>query len=410
MAIKWRLCIFLFLATTLNYLSRQTLSILAPVMQKEMHLDNQALGSIFSAFYYAYTFAQFAVGIILDRVSLRWALGAAVLGWSLVTASTGLATGFFTLWLARLALGIMESANWPASTRIVARALEPRERALGNGIFTSGTSVAALVAPTLILRISSAFGWRWTFGTIGLLGVVWPGVWYWFTRRRQWENVWRDKSTVQCPRTHSAVASLLTVLKSRRFFPVLVVALVVNPCLYFSVNWLPTYFVQQRGLPPGRQMGWILTAIYLGLDLGNLACGTGVLALTRRGYSMQSAWRIVIFVAAATACCGAVPLLANMRQAVAALIAVNFGLGLWTAMMLTMVQEVAPERVSTSQGIFGASGALAGAWAMTAVGAVTQATTSFTIPFVMVAVCAIMALAAGWIASRNVGLNVDAAS
>jgi ACS family hexuronate transporter-like MFS transporter len=407
---KWQLCIFLFLATTLNYLNRQTLSILAPVMQKEMHLDNEALGSIFSAFYYAYTFSQFAVGMLLDRVNIRWALGAAVLGWSLVTASTGLATGFATLWLARLALGVMESAHWPASTRIVARALEPRERALGNGIFTSGTSVAALVAPALIFAISSALGWRWTFASIGLAGVGWPAVWFLFTRRREWENVWRDPSDVGGARSGSAVAGLLSVVKSPRFIPVLIVSLVVNPCLYFSVNWLPTYFFQQRGLTPGRQMGWILTSIYLGLDLGNLSCGTVILMLTRRGYSMRTAWRVVFAVAAAaTACCGAVPLV-NLPQAVLALIAVNFGLGLWTAMMLTMIQEVAPARVSTSQGIFGASGALAGAWAMTAVGAVTQATASFTIPFLMVAVAAVTAVAAGWLASRNMGLKAAVSS
>src|SRR6266446_5721157 len=91
MALKWRLCLLLFLATTLNYLDRQTMSILAPILQKEMHLDNEALGWLFAVFYYTYTFSQMAVGPLLDRLHLRWAFGAAVLLWSLVSARALLA-------------------------------------------------------------------------------------------------------------------------------------------------------------------------------------------------------------------------------------------------------------------------------------------------------------------------------
>src|SRR5215831_7259056 len=97
MALKWRLCLLLFLATTLNYLDRQTMSILAPILQKEMHLDNEALGWLFAVFYWAYMFSQFAVGPVLDRLHLRWAFGLAVLLWFLVSAATGLATGFASL-------------------------------------------------------------------------------------------------------------------------------------------------------------------------------------------------------------------------------------------------------------------------------------------------------------------------
>src|SRR5690349_24700438 len=151
MGLKWRLCALLFLATTLNYLDRQTVSILAPVLKTELHLDNAALGWLFAVFYYSYTFAQLAVGPLMDRFHLRWTFGMAVLLWSAVSAATGLATGFVSLIAFRLLLGIAEAANWPAAIRIVARAMEPRERSLANGIFTSGTSIGALVAPVLIL-------------------------------------------------------------------------------------------------------------------------------------------------------------------------------------------------------------------------------------------------------------------
>jgi len=147
MALKWRLCALLFLATTLNYLDRQTVSILAPTLQKELNLDNTALGWLFAVFYYAYTFSQVIVGPLMDRFHLRWAFGMAVVLWSAVSIATGLATGFVGLVVFRLLLGIAEAANWPGATRIVARTFEPAQRSLANGFFTSGPSVGALIAP-----------------------------------------------------------------------------------------------------------------------------------------------------------------------------------------------------------------------------------------------------------------------
>jgi ACS family hexuronate transporter-like MFS transporter len=391
----------LFLATTLNYLDRQTMSILAPALQKELHLDNEALGWLFAVFYYAYTFSQMAVGPILDRANLRWAFTFAVLLWSVVSALTGLANGFVTLLIFRLALGVVESANWPAGMRVVSRLLEPRERALGNGIFTSGTSVGALVAPGLILGISVIFGWRLAFVLIGSLGAIWICGWLLMTRDRSMNPIWREPM----PHGSGGLAGqrriFHSILKSSRFLPVLAVAVLVNPCLYFSVNWLPTYFAQQRGLSPGREMGWILTAIYLGLDIGNLACGAAILALTRWGRSVQHARRIVFLMATASVmCCAAVPIL-PITGAVIALAVVNFGLGIWVAIYLTMAQEVSSTHISTAIGVLSGCGSLAGALAMWAVGRITRQTASFSIPMLVVAFAAMLAAIAGWTASRE---------
>src|SRR5437879_2527455 len=361
---KWQLCIVLFLATTLNYLDRQTMSILAPALQKELHLDNEALGWLFAVFYYAYMFSQMVVGPILDRSHLRWAFAWAVFLWSVVSVFTGLANGFVALLIFRLALGVVESANWPAGMRVVARLLEPRERALGNGIFTSGTSVGALIAPGLILGIASAWGWRWAFVLIGSLGVFWICGWILMTRDPKMMPIWSEPASPETAGLSGQKRIFAGIIRSPRFLSVLVVAVLVNPCLYFSVNWLPTYFAQQRGLSPGRQMGWILTAIYLGLDIGNIACGSAILGLTRWGIGVQKARRIVFIVATlAVMFCAAVPLL-PMAGAVTALVIVNFGLGIWVAVYLTMAQEVSSSHVSTAIGILSGCGSLAGAVAM----------------------------------------------
>jgi MFS transporter, ACS family, aldohexuronate transporter len=398
---KWGLCSLLFLATILNYLNRQTLSLLAPTLQHEMHMGNEALGWLFAVFYYSYTLFQFAVGPVLDRFNIRWCFALAVFAWSLVSGMTGLATGFAGLLVFRLLLGVMESANWPASLRIVARVFPPEERTLASGIFTSGTSVAALIAPGLILAILAVAGWRWAFAAVGSLGFFWVALWLFSTRRPELSTVW--SSTAAERQEAQGLGSVYSQLvRSEQFWYVLVVAVLVNPCLYYSVNWLPTYFAQARGLAPGRQLGWILTLTYLALDLGNIACGAMALWLTRLSLSVQSARRIVFLSATVfVGACALVPFVRAISSAVLALVVVNFGLGIWVSMYLTMAQEVSRTHISTAAGTLSAFGSLVGALAMWAVGRITQRTGSFMIPMVSVAVAVAVSAIAGWAASRQ---------
>jgi MFS transporter, ACS family, hexuronate transporter len=399
---KWGLCSLLFLATILNYLNRQTLSILAPTLQHQMHMGNEALGWLFAIFYYSYTLFQFAVGPVLDRFNVRWCFAIAVFGWSLVSGMTGLATGFAGLLVFRFLLGVMESANWPASLRIVARVFPPKERTLATGFFTSGTSVAALIAPAIILAILAAAGWRWAFVAVGSLGFVWVAVWLFSTRRPELATVW-SATRAERQEIQGQGNIYVRMLRSKQFWYVLVVVILVNPCFYYTVNWLPTYFAQERGLALGRQLGWILTLTYLALDLGNIACGAMVLGLTRLSYSLKSARRIVFLVATVfVGACALVPFVRATSSAVLALVAVNFGLGVWDAMSLTMEQEVSTTHVATAAGTLSAFGSLVGALSMWAVGLITQRTGSFTIPMVSVAVAMALSAVAGWAATRRV--------
>ena len=126
---KWGLCLMMMGATTLIYLDRQAVGLLAPTIQENLGIDNEGLGWVFSVFYYAYTAAQFGVGILLDRFSLRWLYGGAIVAWAAASTLTGLAQSFAMLLAFRILLGFMESGNWPGAMRIVSRALPPGERA-----------------------------------------------------------------------------------------------------------------------------------------------------------------------------------------------------------------------------------------------------------------------------------------
>jgi ACS family hexuronate transporter-like MFS transporter len=399
----WTLCWLLFGATTLNYLDRQTISILAPLIQKELGLNNEALGWLFSVFYYAYTIAMFAIGLVLDRSNLRWAFAVAVLAWSAAAGLTSLAGGFASLLFFRLLLGVAESANWPAAMRMVARALPPEDRPLGNGIFTSGTSVGAVVAPSLILGISAVAGWRWSFLAVASIGLIWLAVWLTLTRDVVYDSVFRASA----PDSRSRSSAYRDILRSAGFWRVFAITILVNPSLYFNLNWLPTYFVQQRGLQ-GKQLGLTLTLIYLGLDLGYLAGGVCVRLLARcRG--VMEARRIVFGVATLLLCGSAlVPMIEDASLGIAILIVANFAIGIWISMYLTMAQEVSAKHISTAAGLLGGSGSLAGALAMWAVGRVTQQTGSFAIPMIAVSGAGVLAALAGLAVTRAGPAEIEA--
>jgi MFS family permease len=389
------LLITLLLSTVLNYLDRQTISILAPTLQHKMGLDNAHLGWLFAIFYYSYTIFQFAVGPVLDRFNLRWCFALAVMAWSLVSGLTGLAVGFVSLLIFRLLLGVTESANWPAGLRVLARTLPPEERTLGCGIFESGAGLGALIAPVAIFALLALFGWRSVFFCIGVLGFIWAPIWLLITRSPELSEVW-----VPSPSKDRPLTELLNVYRefihSRRFWWVLVVSVTVNPCFYFTVNWLPTYFVQARHLVPGARLGGMLTIIFLALDVGNIGGGAFTLLLTRWDVSLETARRIVFLLA--TACVGAcafVPFVSTPWAAVLAMVAVNMGLGVWNSMYLTMAQEVSETHVSSAAGTLSAFGSLVGAIAMWGVGRVTNSAGDFTIPMVGVSAAITLAAIAG---------------
>ena len=311
-----------------------------------------------------------------------------MLAWSMVGFLTSFSVGFWSMAAFRILLGITESPNWPGALKIVQRALPERERPLGNGIFTSGQSIGALTAPAIILTVAAWAGWRSAFTAVGAIGVVWFLVWVWFSRRPEFAPVWQPAVASTAP----VSAGYKEVIRSPKFWCVLAITCTVNPTLYFNVNWLPTYFNQERGMAAGSsEMRWILTMIFLGLDLGYLAFGLAAMRLPR----------IAIF-SAATALVSVAALVpwADRNQMVALLVVSNFGIGMCMSMFLTLTQEVSKTAVSTAMGLLGGMGSLAGAVLMWLVGIVTQRTHSFSGPFIAIAGAMAIAWAAGLVSTR----------
>src|SRR5215212_1203962 len=164
---RWTICALLFAATTINYIDRQVLGILAPTLQRELGWGEAQYGDIVSWFSFAYAFGFLGMGRLLDRIGVRKGFAAAIVAWSLAAMSHALAATAAGFSYARAALGLGESGNFPGAIKATAEWFPRRERALATGIFNAGTNVGALLAAWLVPVITLSYGWRWAFIATG---------------------------------------------------------------------------------------------------------------------------------------------------------------------------------------------------------------------------------------------------
>lgn len=399
---RWLVCGLLLLATILNYLDRQTISVSASRIAEEMNLNDWQLGRLFSAFLFAYGIGQVLLGPVLDRLGTVKAFAFAVAAWSVAGASSGLATGFWFLLGTRVLLGVCESPNWPLALRVVRRVFPPEQRSLANGIFQSGTSIGALIAPPIIIYLTHAYNWRVSFFAIGAVGFVWVVLWL------SWFRVHPEPTLGQLPPTDPAAVAqpdhtpgtLGAILRSPAFWGMAVSTSFINPLQYFYTTWLPRYFDKYAGVGFGKDLAERLVIAYLALDVG-LWTGGALIAWLSRRWSVRGARLFVTSVG--TVCMMTVPLVSrfhNINLISTVICVAMFGLGWFMINYLSFSSEVSTARVSTAVGLLGGIGSLAGAGFMLLVGATVQWTGGFATAFLMVGLMPLVSLAGMWVGSR----------
>jgi MFS transporter, ACS family, hexuronate transporter len=401
---KWLVVFLLFLATLLNYLDRQTISVTASLISAEFSLNDAHLGQLFFAFLFAYGVAQLFVGGVMDRLAVRPAYAAAVSAWSLAGAAAALATGFWSLFGMRVLLGFCESPNWPLALRVVARTIPPRERAMATGIFQSGTSIGALVAAPLIIWLASGYGWRFAFVAVGAVGFVWAALWLAFAPSEAEQKAEAGQKTGEAgdavPAAQSP-ASVGEIFRSRAFQGLLLGGCFLQPLQYFYTSWMPRYFDKYAGVGFGARLATILVIVYLVLDVGFLSGGAIVMRLARRTGVRQA--RLVVIVAGVLLMTLA-PLasLARDVNAITAIIcAATLGLGWVQVNFLTFTSEVSAVKTSTATGLLGGAGAISGGLFMLLVGNVVERQGSFGAAFLMAGLMPLVALYGIWLGTRR---------
>jgi sugar phosphate permease len=395
---RWIICLFVFLATVLNYMDRQTLGIVGPLIEKEFHLDNAQLGILFSAFYFTYGCSVAVIGELLDRISVRVGFALILTWWSLATALTGLSRTFTQLLGFRMALGAGEAGLWPGTARLMSMYLPPQERTLGNSIYMGGGSLGLVLVQPVVVWLSLRYGWRAGFVVIGSLSAIWIAAWLWWFRPHNISGLKRydELAAARGP------ISWREIIKLPRFWGLLVASLFGNACLYFLMNWIPTFLVQDRHFAFNMTLGGALVLPYLGLDLGYLVSGFVVLHVARRGVAVTRVRRLVVIGSATLMAASMimVPLVGSNSISLLLLFTGALGMAGFNSNYLCFVEELSPHKVAAVAGVVGSAGAFAGALSLWLIGLISQVAGSFTLVFAAVG-------AMIWIASLGLLLTPE---
>ncbi len=335
---RWLMISLAFLATVINYLDRQTLSVVAPVLRQELHFGDIEYSRIVGAFMFAYTIMNGLSGPLIDRLGTRWGYALCMLWWSAAGLAHAFARSALSLGVFRFLLGMGEAGNWPAAVKVVSEWFPARERALASGIFNSGGAIGALAAPPLIAWLVLRFGWPAAFLLVGLSGFVWLAVWL---------RVYRTPPEV-IEESREPPPPAWQIFRQRFVWSLTLAKVFFDPAWYFYIFWFPQYLssVHHFDLVKIGMYAWIP---FLTADAGNIVGGAFSALLLRRGVSLAAARKIsfVLFAGIMTSAIPAV-LATDARVSVAFVSVATFGYTACLANMLALPADVYPKNVLAS--------------------------------------------------------------
>jgi ACS family hexuronate transporter-like MFS transporter len=301
--LRWWIGGLLFASTVINYLDRQTLSVLAPYLKQQYHWNNENFAVIVIAFRVAYSIGQTLAGRLIDRIGTRKGLTITVIWYSIAAMLTSFAGGLRSFAFFRFLLGAGESANWPAATKAVAEWFPKKERGWAVALFDSGSSIGGAIAPVLVIGLYKFFGsWQPAFIIIGTLGFLWLGAWRMLyhppeTHPRiseaEREMILRDRIELEREDQHTEHKSRWRdLIKLPQTWAIIAARTMTDPVWFFITDWFAIYLLT-KGINPeqGLLAFWIP---FVAADLGNFFGGGLSSYLIRRGWPVIKARKAVI--------------------------------------------------------------------------------------------------------------------
>jgi ACS family hexuronate transporter-like MFS transporter len=372
---RWTICALLFVATTINYIDRQVLGILAPTLQRALNGTEADYGDIVSWFSFAYAFGFLAAGRIIDWIGVRRGLGAAVIAWSAASIAHAFARTVTGFSLARAALGVSESAIFPGSIKAVAEWFPQRERALATGIFNAGTNTGAILTPLVVPWIALTWGWQWAFVATGALGLLWLLLWIPF---------YRDVGG-RVENSAGAKVQWTHLFAHRQTWAFIVGKLMADPVWWFYLYWLPKFLDAKYGVKLA-QLAAPIIVVYLIADVGSVGGGWLSSALIKRGWTVNRARKTTMLAMALlivpTTLAGRAP---SMWAAVLIVGVAAAAHQAWSANMYTLASDMFPKfAVGSVVGIGSFGGAMGGVLFQRITGRVLQANGSDYTPIFVV--------------------------
>ncbi len=369
--LRWYIAILLCLACELNYLDRQTLSVLADTIQRELNLTTIDYSKITSSFLISYAVMYAVSGKLIDIIGTRKGFMIFVSGWSVANMLHAFANSALQFRIFRFLLGAAEPANFPAGVKAVSEWFPMHERALAVGIFNAGTALGSSLAVPLVSWIALTWGWRYAFVATGAVGFLWVIAWTTFYRLPQdhprlseseRKLILSDAKSEEAD--NQEPVSMSRLLSMRETWGCIFARVLTDPISYFLFFWTPKYFQQERGFNLA-DVGLYIWIPYVALTLGNISSGAIPRFLISRGLTVNRARKSTMLVVSLLmpVFCLLVTRVASPTVAIVLMTAIMFGHAAWGN--ITLPAEVFPKRVvGTVSGFGGALGA--------AVGAVTQ--------------------------------------
>jgi ACS family hexuronate transporter-like MFS transporter len=370
--LRWWIVWTLFCSTVINYIDRQTLSVLAPVIIREFHFSHSDYSRIVSGFQIAYAAMWLVGGVLIDVIGTRIGLTLAMIWWSIASMLPALARSLFQFSFFRFLLGVGEGCNWPGASKTVAEWFPARERGLAVAIFDSGSSVGAVIAPPFVAFIASALGWRYAFLTAGLLGFFWLIPWLLLFHplhnhpalaadERLLIESGRDTAAVSAQR---GVGRWLSLLKQSNTWGIVLGRSLTDPIWWFYVFWLPQYLSDARGFSL-KQIGAFAWIPFLAADIGNFTGGFASGFLIKRGMPVIRSRKWVCVLSSLPILAG-IPaaVVHNVYWALALISLATWGYASWSTMGLTFPSDLFPQDVVAS--VTGLTGLVASGFAGTA--------------------------------------------
>lgn len=361
--LRWWVVALLFLATVINYVDRQTLSILSTTLRTELHLTEQDYANCVSAFLVSYAVMYAVSGRLIDRVGVKLGAAACVVWWSVAAMLTGLARGPLSLAFFRFLLGIGEPGIFPAGMKASGEWFPRKLRGTAIGIFSSGSSIGAIIAAPLVVWMTTHLGWRAAFIIPGLVGLVlWLPLWLAVYRSPAETTITAEESAaLQADANAGAKRSWLSLLRERKVWALLLGRVGADPVWYLYLFWLPDYFQRVRHLSLA-EIGIYAWIPFLFADLGAVFGGMISDRLIRRGWAAPRGRFAVLcgiaFLAPLGACVGFVE---STPLAIAVTCLIAFLCQAWSTNMATLVPDLTAQSETASvMGLLGTAGSIGG--------------------------------------------------
>lgn len=363
---RWVVCALLFFATTVNYIDRQILALIKPILDEQLGWTNEQFGAVNGAFQGAYAVGLLIFGWFIDRFGTKIGYAVSIAAWSVAAISHALVYSISGFLFARIALGLGEGGNFPSAIKAVALWFPKRERATATAIFNAGTNVGAIIAPLAVPPIAIALGWHWTFILAGVAGFIWLFFWLPFynvpekikaANAAELAHIASDRDDTS---RDGEKISWFGLLGHRETWSFIAAKALTDPVWWFFLTWLPDFFKQTRHLDI-KQSGLMLATIYGIATVLSIFAGWVVGALVKSGWSVTRARKTGMIIFAL--CVIPIIFVKDVGNWPAVLL-IGFACAAhqaWSANLYTTVSDMFPKRaVASVVGLGGMAGSIFG--------------------------------------------------